>query len=497
SFDISTIGNPTLKAEIRNNLEGKIEMDMEIKAKLDFMFYYSAKNNVPTTIAFGFPYRADVKTSFAAEAAVILKQPDKPITLTKKVKVFDLWFPVAGVPIYMRVDMDSVLDYAISLNGKIKAEKEGTIISGIGFYYENGKYDSIPFDELPEFEGEIVPGAEPLNGTAEISIGPRVRLSFYRYMELISAKFMMGLKATVSPADRDPFCLDLTSQFKADVDMLKAFKKVLPSGNAVKAEWTLWELDPPIRLFPTEDEEDDEDTEDTDTSWYNPDRTEFEISNARQLAGLAKLVNETQSGALRDDFYGKTITLTQNINLAGREWTPIGSNFTTDSHFRGTFDGGKHTISNMLVDIKSSTGSVFAGLFGENDGTIKNVILNDFSVSADSSFSSVISFSGGLAARNRTGTITDCTVSVSVSSAADYSISFAGGLVGWNHEGTITNCTANGRDIRATSKGGEDDEVYSGGLIGYFYRGTLSGNRAAMSPAIGFDYRHYAPSNNI
>jgi hypothetical protein len=230
-----------------------------------------------------------------------------------------------------------------------------------------------------------------------------------------------------------------------------------------------------------------------DTSWYSPYKTEFVISSDRQLAGLAKLVNETKTGTLRDSFSGKTIRLAASINLAGREWTPIGTSYSYyPHHFGGTFDGGKHTISNMTVDMESSSNTVYAGLFGYNEGTIKNVILSDFSVSSVSSSSSS-SYAGGLVGLNSAGTITDCTASGSVSSYSS-SLSSAGGLVGYNSGGTIRDCTASGTDITATSERG-DEYAYSGGFIGWFSSGgTLSGvNSAAMSPKIRLDDRLNPP----
>lgn len=80
-----------------------------------------------------------------------------------------------------------------------------------------------------------------------------------------------------------------------------------------------------------------------DTSWYdagNP-KTSYEITTAEQLAGLAKIENETNN-----NFKGVTFTLKNDLDLAGHPWTPIG---TDDyySYFAGTFDGGYHVIRNL------------------------------------------------------------------------------------------------------------------------------------------------------
>ena len=73
---------------------------------------------------------------------------------------------------------------------------------------------------------------------------------------------------------------------------------------------------------------------------------------------------------------GKTdinITLDKNIDLTGKGWTPIGTSF--DNSYKGTFDGGGHTITGLTV----TTNDQFVGLFGylNRAGTVKNVVMPD------------------------------------------------------------------------------------------------------------------------
>ncbi|MBE6973671.1 MAG: hypothetical protein E7440_07340 [Ruminococcaceae bacterium] len=92
-----------------------------------------------------------------------------------------------------------------------------------------------------------------------------------------------------------------------------------------------------------------------DTDWYNASETEFVLSSADELAGLAKLVNSST-----DTFEGKTVKLGANIDLNDISWTPIGSSANGwDSKFNGTFIGTGYTISNLFV-----TGTKGVGLFG-------------------------------------------------------------------------------------------------------------------------------------
>ena len=74
------------------------------------------------------------------------------------------------------------------------------------------------------------------------------------------------------------------------------------------------------------------------------------VDNAAQLAWIGE---QTNAG---NDFAGKSIVLTADIDLDLQEWTPIGNN---NNPFRGNFNGQNHTISNLKV-----TNTDYAGLFG-------------------------------------------------------------------------------------------------------------------------------------
>jgi hypothetical protein len=264
-----------------------------------------------------------------------------------------------------------------------------------------------------------------------------------------------------------------------------------------------------------------------DTSWYdkNPNAAEFTISTAEQLAGVAKIVNGV--GTLDDNFQGKIIHLVSDIDLAGREWTPI--SYYSFFYFSGTFDGGENTIANMTINgTDESDYEYYASLFGYSGGggMLRGIHLTNVSVSSSSSSSS--SYAGGLVGYNN-GAIENCTASGNVSSSSYYS-SYAGGLVGFNagtienctasgnvssssssssssgagglvgyNNGTIENCTASGRDISAM---GENGKAYRGGFIGHNDSDaslTNNHNSTGVSPAIGRDNRKSpaGPSNDI
>ena len=93
-----------------------------------------------------------------------------------------------------------------------------------------------------------------------------------------------------------------------------------------------------------------------DTSWgsnYNS-ATEFTIADAGDLAQFAVMVNGGK------DFSGKTVKLTDDIDLGSQEWTPIGDD-GYNNLFSGTFDGNGKTISGLQI---TSANDGFVGLFG-------------------------------------------------------------------------------------------------------------------------------------
>ena len=162
----------------------------------------------------------------------------------------------------------------------------------------------------------------------------------------------------------------------------------------------------------------------------------YTVTSAEDLKNIAKLVNEERKSDIN-------ITLTDDIDLTGIDWTPIGIDY--NHQYTGTFDGGGHTITGLTV-----TGSdQYVGLFGyiNSGGKVMNVVLEDVQITSDNSSGSV----GGVAG-NSWGTIENCSVSGSVSGTT-----FAGGVVGSQWGGSITGCNSS-----ATVKG----VIFAGGIAG-------------------------------
>ena len=153
----------------------------------------------------------------------------------------------------------------------------------------------------------------------------------------------------------------------------------------------------------------------------------YTVTSVDGLMNVAELVNG-----------GKTdinITLDTDIDLTGKDWTPIGTDY--DNSYKGTFDGGGHTITGLTF----TTNDEYAGLFGwlNRAGTVKNVVMEGVQITSHQIYGGSI---GGVVGSGW-GTIENCSVSGSVSGTV-----YVGGVVGVQIGGSITGCSSS-----ATVKG--------------------------------------------
>ena len=226
-----------------------------------------------------------------------------------------------------------------------------------------------------------------------------------------------------------------------------------------------------------------------DTAWYenaDAEATSFEIDTAAELAGLAKLVNDKT-----DNFNGKTVYITANLDLGGKEWTPIGN--TNAIPFYGMLEGKLGGVEGAAVTIKGMSikapASANMGLIGtQSAGGAKNMIMIESEIVTDKntagSFvgyaktsalvyenlksdtpitSSAGQYIGGIVAYVNVGgaTITNCVYTGNIvatgASAADI-----GGITGkFNSDGTIENCEVTGT---ITASGATSERI--GGITG-------------------------------
>ena len=194
-------------------------------------------------------------------------------------------------------------------------------------------------------------------------------------------------------------------------------------------------------------------------------------------------------------------TLTDNIDLTGKEWTPIGD---YDNRYTGTFDGGNHTITGLTINQYGS----YVGMidFLDSGGTVQNLTLENVNITGGNIVGSVVG--------DNHGTVTACTASGNVSGT--YSIggvagenngtmtacyhasgnvsgtSGIGGVVGTNKSGTLTACYATG-NVTGNGSG----TIYVGGVTGtnksgtltacYHANGTVSGPAGTTGGVVGYN----------
>lgn len=228
----------------------------------------------------------------------------------------------------------------------------------------------------------------------------------------------------------------------------------------------------------------------TDTSWYNPSESEFTLTTAAQLAGLAELVNGGNT------FIDKTIKLGADITLNDttswenwddstvglNTWTPVGSfNNGSGTAFKGEFDGRGHTISGIYI----STTNDEKGLFGFcTGGTIENL-------SVTQSYIKGGYFVGAIAGSAQNEIISDCHFTGKMTGIYE-----VGGIVGSGEGIMVSDCSTDGL-ISATDKvGGITGKANSGifidvevtsNITGCHSTADVSGNES-VGGIVGFLY---------
>lgn len=136
-------------------------------------------------------------------------------------------------------------------------------------------------------------------------------------------------------------------------------------------------------------------------------------------------------------------TLTADIDLTGKKWTPIGKGTTSESGYQGTFDGQGHRITGLAITTDNPQGesaALFGGIGG--NGEVKNLQLVD--VDYDVRQNGV---AGGIAWSNF-GTLTACSVTGDISATGGYVGGIAssnfGSIIGCWFDGNLTSGIGNG-----------------------------------------------------
>jgi len=196
-----------------------------------------------------------------------------------------------------------------------------------------------------------------------------------------------------------------------------------------------------------------------DTNWYvgHETESEYHITTAEQLAGLAQLVNDKTASV---SFKGKTICLDNDLDLSGSQWTPIGNGSNFVRHFAGTFDGQHYKIMNLYHHYTGDE-LIRNGLFGvvSDGGTLKNLRVTDADIASnDGSL-----LAGILADWVDGGTVENCYTSGKIEN--NVGDKMVGGLIGQCTGSTQVKGCGSDAAVVSTKDGFEHADTV-GGLIG-------------------------------
>ena len=228
-------------------------------------------------------------------------------------------------------------------------------------------------------------------------------------------------------------------------------RALVVSGNYLDSEWSAWER------FKTLDKTIADEFDGGSGTEEDP----YLIARPSQLALLAQCVNEQTAGYFEPDVH---YLLTADLDLSGYEnWTPIGIGpqdgrypyENPEKAFQGVFDGGGHTVNNLNVAYTGATTFTSVGLFGVNDGTIRNLHVAG-TVSATTSCTdksyviaggivgfNIIAYEDAMNTRPGSGAIEHCSFTGSVSASCGNDptgTADAGGICGMAESGNIDFC---------------------------------------------------------
>lgn len=164
------------------------------------------------------------------------------------------------------------------------------------------------------------------------------------------------------------------------------------------------------------------------------------IYTAAGLRWVADVVNTT-TPYTQTFFDDKTVYLMNDIDLNNEEWIPIGDDRSQRTEFHGVFDGQGYTVKNVKITKKTDRddeNKSSYGLFGNLKGTVKNLTVENVSISG------APKFIGALVGRINDGLIENCHVKNSTVTCNNWTI---GGLVGQLNNGKISGCSVEGTTV--------------------------------------------------
>ena len=259
------------------------------------------------------------------------------------------------------------------------------------------------------------------------------------------------------------YCGIAAQQVKApnEGEKVTFLKKIQPGNQSFfqKSPTTLWE-------------------DNADETWYNGTETEFTLTTAAQVAGLAKIVNAGNS------FVGKTVTIGNDLDFAAHLWMPIGKSF--EFPFSGFIKGNNKKISNIFINLPEGD---FVGFVGQMfNGKIENLTAQNVTISAMDTTGSIV---GNLSTNSIMDNCHARNVNISVTG---YN---AGGLVGGIlTDSSISNSSAEGEVSGVNQIGGLVGTVWDKTTITKSYsKGTVTG-QYIVGGFVGFSTMAFGPNRD-
>ena len=203
-----------------------------------------------------------------------------------------------------------------------------------------------------------------------------------------------------------------------------------------------------------------------DISWYVDGKTEYTLTTAAQVAGIAKMIERIEAAALEneeeaDRFSTVTFTLGADIDLSALEWV--------SKAFDGVLDGNGHTIKGVRV-----SGTSTRGFFSTLGGTVKGIRFTDASISVAPSSASSKQRYGGVVAAKLSGTIANCVVEDSTITATGMTTNEGLGALAGTGSGTIEDCVVSGVTFEGSTTTGSFVGAGSATIANCYVDGALA-----------------------
>lgn len=220
-------------------------------------------------------------------------------------------------------------------------------------------------------------------------------------------------------------------------------------------------------------------------SWYNKNAKEYTLSTNKELAGMAYLINNGYT-----EFEGKTIKLTNNIDLSGKKWVQCKS-------FKGTFDGQGHIVAGIYMG-NDDTDQINYGFWKTmTNASISNITMKGVANFAYTKKSAEDTAAGGITGYAKNSSFERCVMDIDMYFSRGECTAWGwtaseesdlGGLVGEADKSTFRYCSYFGNINCSLPAAFGPQGVFIGGIFGNSYGGTVEYCETLSSSFLVTDY---------